>query len=88
MTPGADFELRIKSCAERDMDRLPAREFKRVAKAILSLESSPRRRGCTKLRGKQAYRLRVGKYRVLYTVSDSPSIVEIIAVGHRKDIYR
>jgi mRNA interferase RelE/StbE len=55
---------------------------------LLSLEGDPRPKGCVKLRGAQDYRLRVGQYRVLYIIDDRERIIEIIAVGHRRDVYR
>jgi mRNA interferase RelE/StbE len=62
--------------------------FDRIAESILSLENDPRPQGSRKLRGLEAYRLRVGAYRILYTIDDGIQTVEIIAVGHRKDVYR
>lgn len=82
------YEVRLKASAEHEMDSLPPRIFQRVAKAILSLEAAPRRRDCKKLRGRQAYRLRVGRYRILYTIDDRSHTVQVIAVGHRRDVYR
>jgi mRNA interferase RelE/StbE len=78
----------IKRGAEREMNSLPPAVFERIAKAVLTLEAAPRPRGAKKLQGRDTYRLRVGDYRVLYTVSDSARTVEIVAVGHRKDVYR
>jgi mRNA interferase RelE/StbE len=88
MSSGRKFEIRIKKSAEREMDALPAQIFSRITKEILQLESSPRPRGCKKLRGRHEYRLRVGDYRILYTVNDDSSSIEIITVGHRRDVYR
>jgi len=82
------YTIRIKRSAEKEMDRLAARTFERVTQAILSLERDPRPVGSRKLRGVQDYRLRVGQYRILYTIDDPERIVEIIAVGHRRDVYR
>ncbi len=84
----ARYEVRIKASAEREMDRLSANVAHRIAKAILSLETSPRPRGCKKLRGRIEYRLRAGNYRILYVVDDVARTIEVIAVGHRKDVYR
>ena len=81
------YDVYIKPSAERDMDSLPKKVFPRVTSAILSLETSPRRRGCKKLRGREAYRLRVGDYRILYTVDDSLRRVEVVAAGHRRNVY-
>jgi mRNA interferase RelE/StbE len=82
------YTVLIKQAAEREMNSLPAAAFGRVTKAVLTLETTPRQRQAKKLQGRNAYRLRVGDYRVLYTVSDSTRTVEVVAVGHRKDVYR
>ncbi|MCK4341380.1 MAG: type II toxin-antitoxin system RelE/ParE family toxin [Phycisphaerae bacterium] len=64
------------------------RTFERVAQAILRLEHDPRPAGSKKLRGVQDYRLRVGQYRILYSVDDPERVVVVFAVGHRRDVYR
>jgi mRNA interferase RelE/StbE len=88
MTSGHLYSVRIKRSAEKEMDSLPASVFNRIAEAIRALASDPRPHGSRKLRGLEQYGLRVGAYRILYTVDDTNRIVEIIAVGHRKDVYR
>lgn len=88
MSAGHSYQVAIKRSAEREMDALPPQIFKRVEVAILGLENLPRPAGCKKLRGLDEYRLRVGDYRVLYTVDDDMRSVEIIAVGHRREVYR
>ncbi len=88
MSRAARYEVRIKASAERDMNRLSANVAGRIAKAILSLETSPRPQGCRKLRGRVEYRLRAGNCRILYIVNDTTRTVEVMAVGHRKDVYR
>ena len=88
MTSGRRYAITIKRSAEREMDDLPADTFDRVVQAILTLEGDPRRRGSKKLRGVDEYRLRVGAYRVLYTVDDTRRIIEVVAVGHRRDVYK
>jgi mRNA interferase RelE/StbE len=82
------YVVRIKRSAEKEMDGLQEAIFQRVAQAILSLEHNPRPRGCRKLRGAQDYRLRVGPYRILYSVDDRTRVVVVSAVGHRRDVYR
>ena len=88
MTRPRIYTVRIKRSAEKEMDRLPAKMFDRLAEVILGLSQDPRPRGCKKLRGVEEYRLQVGAYRVLYTVDDSQRSVEVVAVGHRRDVYR
>ena len=65
MSKGHRYALLIKRSAEKEMDRLPARAFERVAQAILKLERGPRPRGSRKLRGVHDYRIRLGEYRIL-----------------------
>jgi len=69
------------------MDRLPAAVHKRISRRILTLEDNPRFRGAKKLSGREEYRLRIGDYRVLYTIDDKNGVVIIFAVGHRREIY-
>ena len=82
------YEIRILSSAEKEMDKLPIVVHSRISNRILSLENNPRPRGAKKLSGRDEYRLRVGNYRILYTISDSDSALTIIAVGHRREAYR
>jgi len=88
MSRPGHYEVRVKPSAERELDRLPAAVFDRIAKAILELEASPRPHGSIKLRGVDEYRLRVGSYRILYCIDDARRVVEVMAVGHRRDVYR
>ena len=82
------YSVRIKRSAEKEMDRIPKRTFDRLAAAITALESNPRPAASTKLRGIDEYRLRVGSYRILYTIDDKKRVIEIVAVGHRREVYR
>ena len=88
MNQGPAYTLLIKRSAEREMDRLPSRAFERIAQAILKLERVPRPRGSKKLRGVHDYHLRVGQYRILYCIDDDSRVVEVVAVGHRREVYR
>ena len=87
MSKQSRYTVRIKRSAEKEMDRLPVQVFRRVTKAILSLEHNPRPAGCKKLRGAEDYRLRVGPYRILYAIDDRKRVIEVIAVGHRREVY-
>ena len=82
------FTVTIKRSAEKEMDGLPGNVFERVTDAILQLEDAPRHRGSKKLRGSEEYRTRVGAYRILYTIDDERHIVEVMAVGHRREVYK
>ena len=82
------YEVRIVPAAEREMNKLPTPVHTRVSRRILSLEDNPRPRGAKKLSGREEYRLRVGHYRVLYTIDDKKCMVTVFAVGHRREVYR
>ncbi|MCO6477258.1 MAG: type II toxin-antitoxin system RelE/ParE family toxin [Phaeodactylibacter sp.] len=82
------YRIRIKKSAQKEIKNLPKEMVKRVVKAINSLADDPRPAGCKKLTGYENYwRIRVGNYRVLYSIQDNVLVVEIIAVRHRKDAY-
>jgi len=88
MTGKGAYAIRVKRSAEKEIDRLPQEVSKRITEAILELETNPRPHGCKKLRSMEEYRIRVGPYRILYLIIDERKIVEIVAVGHRRDVYR
>lgn len=73
--------------AERDLDRLPKSEAERIARAIRRLADDPRLRGVRKLRGTAAplWRLRVGAFRVLYSISDRARLVVVSRVVRRSE---
>jgi len=87
VTEAGNYDLRIKKSAEKEMDSLESDIRSRIARTILELESNPRPSGCTKLSAGKGYRIRVGKYRVIYTVDDSVRVVEIIGVRRRDKAY-
>ncbi|HEX9652512.1 MAG TPA: type II toxin-antitoxin system RelE/ParE family toxin [bacterium] len=82
------YTVRIKKSAEKELDSLPERIHKRIIASLLSLAENPRPNTVKKLRGREGYRIRVGDYRILYTVDDSHKTIEVYSAGHRKDIYR
>lgn len=75
--------------ASKELKRLSAKQAKRVFEAIAGLADNPRPSGCLKLQGEDdIWRIRKGKYRVLYTINDDKIVVTVISVRHRKDVYR
>ena len=83
------YRIEVKPQAEKALARIPNPHRRRIAKAIDGLARSPRPPGCAKLAGADdAYRIRVGDYRVVYQVADKVLIVYIIRVAHRRDVYR
>ena len=85
----ASYEIEISETAERQLRKLPERDQLRVARAMLALAEEPHPRGSRKLSGyDDVFRIRVGRYRVLYSVVENRLIIIILKIGHRKDVYR
>ncbi len=83
-----NYEIIITPRAERQIRQLERAIRTRVIEAIDGLSAIPRPAGSIKLRGTDAYRVRVGDYRVVYTIEDEIRIVTVVKVGHRREIYR
>ena len=82
------YRLEITRRAQRALARLQRRDLDRVREAIAGLSEEPRPPGCKKLTGREAWRLRVGRYRVIYEIEDAVRVVIVVEVGHWRDVYR
>ena len=82
------YSVLIERRAQSELASQPRDAYDRLKAAILSLENNPRPNNCRKLTGRDAWRIRVGDYRVIYEVNDSTKTVVVLHVGHRRDIYR
>jgi len=82
------YKIEWKRSATRELRRLPREVVSRILQAVEELSTDPYPTGVRKLVGsEQTYRIRVGDYRVVYSVFSSTLIIQIIRVGHRKDVY-
>jgi mRNA interferase RelE/StbE len=85
----ASYQLEWRRSATKDLRRIASEEVPRVIAAVESLVEDPFPPGCVKLSGSErSYRIRVGDYRILYDVLSGRLVIEVIRVGHRKDVYR
>ncbi|WP_376695503.1 type II toxin-antitoxin system RelE family toxin [Wenzhouxiangella sp. EGI_FJ10305] len=84
----ANYSLVFKRSVAKDLRPIPPKDVARILKRIESLRDDPRPIGCEKLSGQERYRLRQGRYRILYEISDKELVVTVVKVGHRKGIYR
>jgi len=83
-----DYRLEIKPSAERDLDRLDNAIFDRVDAKLVLLADNPRPTGSKKLKGRRdVWRIRVGDWRIVYSIDDRARIVTILRVAHRRDVY-
>lgn len=82
------YNLEWKRSAAKDLKSLPSDVRARVLRAVEQLVENPFPHGVKKLAGSEhSYRIREGSYRVLYTVTKATLIIEIVKIGHRKDVY-
>ena len=85
----ARYSLAISRTAEKQLRKLPAEDRRRVAGAMLALGEEPHPPGSRRLTGyDDVFRIRVGVYRILYSISGRTLVIVILKIGHRKDIYR
>ena len=86
----ASYSVFIKPSAAKEIEAVGQKDDRqRIVTRIQSLARGPRPFGSEKLSGKgDLYRLRVGRYRIIYSVGDAELVVLIVRVGHRKNVYR
>jgi mRNA interferase RelE/StbE len=86
----AVYSLLIKPSAAKELDAIGTKgDRQRVVARIQALAADPRPAGCEKLvASANLYRVRQGQYRVIFTVDDVGHTVEVIKVGHRREVYR
>lgn len=81
------YIVELSLSAQKQFNNLPNSMAERVQAKLLELEENPRPMGCKKLKGRPAYRIRIGDYRAIYTINDNILTVIIIKIGHRRDVY-
>ena len=86
----AGYSLRIKPSAAKEGEAIEPRKLRRqVVEHLRRLATDPRPRGCEKLAGGSGrYRLRLGAYRIGYSIMDDEHLVVVFKVGHRSEVYR
>jgi mRNA interferase RelE/StbE len=84
----AGFEILFRESVWKDLRKIPKNQIKKILSRIEKLKDDPRPIGCEKLTDKELYRVRQGKYRIVYSIQDNELTVWIIKVGHRSSVYR
>ena len=86
----ARYSVEIRTSAIKELEAVaPKRERQRIARRIAALAEDPRPRGCEKLAGQaMRYRVRQGRYRIVYAVDDTELLIDVVKIGHRKQVYR
>ena len=81
------YRVFIKTSALKEIEAIGQKtDRRRIVHRIRSLAVDPRPPGCEKLSGRDRYRVRQGKYRVVYSIEDENLVVYVVRVGHRKDV--
>jgi mRNA interferase RelE/StbE len=86
---GHPYEVRYDARAAKELRKLDRSAARRIAVAVVSLGDDPRPHGARPLTGAdRLWRLRVGDYRVVYTIRDRELLVLVVRVAHRSEVYR
>ena len=84
----ADYRISFANSARKELEGLAAEVVRRVFPKIEALAARPRPPGCRKLQGlKNLWRIRIGPYRVIYSIDDERRLVDIVAIRHRSKAY-
>jgi mRNA interferase RelE/StbE len=84
----AAYKVFFRKSVEKDLACVPKKDVAKLLERIRALGDNPRPCGCEKLTGQERYRLRQGRYRIVYSIQDDELTIWIVAIGHRKDVYR
>jgi len=82
------YRIEILRLVRKQLEKIQESDRNRIIDSIRSLAENPRPTGSKKLSGRQAWRIRIGTYRVIYEVQDSELVILVVTVGHRRDVYR
>lgn len=83
------YSVTLARSARKELERLADPLALRVLHRIEALATEPRPNGCRKLVGADdLWRLRVGDYRIIYSIDDHRRLIDVVAIRHRSDVYR
>ncbi len=86
----ASYSVLIKTSAAKELEAVEPRRVRvRIVSRIQGLAQTPRPHGSQKLAGEEPrYRIRQGAYRIVYSIDDERRAVEVVKIGHRREVYR
>jgi mRNA interferase RelE/StbE len=82
------YNVTLKKRAIKALENINEPYYSNIKEAIYSLAKNPRPAGYKKLKGRDAFRIRVANYRIIYEIQDSILLVDVVDLGHRKDVYK
>jgi len=83
-----NYQVILPKSVQKEMDRLPDDIASRILARLAGLESNPRPADVKKLKGRNAWRIRVSDFRVIYEIHDRAQQIVVITVGNRREVYR
>lgn len=84
----ANYRVELVSSAEKELNWLPVKLIARIIARLENLAFNPRPPGCKKLSGgENEWRIRVGDYRVIYSIDDKARMVDVTRIAHRREVY-
>jgi mRNA interferase RelE/StbE len=84
----ATYKIFFKKSVWKDFKAIPGKDLVKILECINLLADNPRQPGTMKLSGQEKYRLRQGRYRIIYSIQDEALTIWIVKVAHRKKVYR
>lgn len=88
MSPRTGLPIELRPAAVRALRKIEPHDRGRIQGAIALLAVDPRPPGARALNGRPGFRVRVGDYRILYTVQDTALLIVVVTIGHRREVYR
>jgi mRNA interferase RelE/StbE len=82
------YRIELRPAAIRALRKIDPQHRGRIQGAIALLAQDPRPPGARALQRRSGLRVRVGDYRIIYTVEDDVLLVVVVTVGHRREVYR
>ncbi len=82
------YTILVERYAQKQILKLDKKVIPLIKNAIAKLAENPRPNGYKNLKGEEAYRIRVGDYRIIYEIDNDKIIVTVVSVGHRKEVYK
>ncbi len=82
------YKIVIKKSAAKEIEKIEKKDRIRIVEKIRTLAQDPHPAGSKKLSGQEKYRIRQGNYRILYQVIDTKLVINVVKVGHRRDVYK
>jgi len=84
----AKYKILIKESAIKELEDVPKKSLKQIIQRIESLAINPRPKDSQKLSAQERYRIHQGDYRIIYSIQDDQTTVQVYKIGHRGEVYR